>query len=93
MAVRVDDVVINDLICFVQNKLEGYPVEKLKPIIVDGFTSEAITASRDLLFDMVNERDQRKELNIRKKVHKQTGKTTVTQMNVSDILKVFTESS
>ena len=66
-------------------------MEKLKPVIVGGFTSEVISAARDVLFDTVDERDKGKEMNVRRKGHRQTGKLTVTQMNVSDIAKVFTE--
>ena len=91
MEARSVDVVVNDLLCFVQNKLECYPVEKLKPVIVGGFTNEVISAARDVLFDMVDERDKGKEMNVRsyRKGHRQTGKLTVTQMNVSDIAKVL----
>ncbi len=84
-------VVVNDLLCFVQNKVECVPMEKLKPILVSGFKEEAIMMARDVLFETANNLQGHEEMNVRKQVHRQTGKSSVGEMNVQDILKIFTE--
>lgn len=92
MSGRMDDVVVNDLLCFVQNKLECYPAEKLKSVIISGFSDELISVARDILFDITSKHEKRNDVNVRKKGHRQTGKATVVEMNVADIMKIFTES-
>ena len=77
-------VVVNDLPCFAQNKLECFPVENRKPnIIVGGFKEEAILTARDVLFEGLQGHEK---LNLKKKTHRQTGKSYIGELNVQDLL-------
>ena len=83
------DVIVNDLLCFVQNGMENSPADTLKPIAVEGLTQASISAARDILFAALESCEGHEAINIRKAQHRQTGKSSVAAMEVSDIFKVF----
>ena len=87
---------MTDLLCFVHNKLECVPIEKLKSIIVAGFQEDVVVAVPGAaIFDVFNGLQNREELNVTNRAHRQTGKSSIDEMNVQDILimKLLSEST
>lgn len=61
-----------------------------RPILVVGFKNDLVVATRYVIFDVVNRLQHHEELNVtRKRVHLQPGKSSIGNMNIQDILKVF----
>ena len=90
MALGACDAVINDLLCFIQNGIESVPVDYLKPLVIDGFNDSAISSARNVVFESLESCEGHEAISIRKSRHRQTGKSPIAAMEVSDIFKVFT---
>lgn len=72
--------IVNELLCFVQNKVDVLPLDALVRICAEFYSFEAISVAKDLLFQTVVTR-QRK---IQRKINK-------SKTSLEDIVKVFLE--
>ena len=73
--------VVNELLCFIQNKIEQMPFDSLVQICADFYSFEVITAAKQLLYRNVNTKDR----------FKRRQGSNKAKMSVSDIAKVFLE--
>ena len=73
--------IVNDLLCFVQNKIEQMPFDSPMQFCADFYSSDVIVAAKQLLYNTVPTKGRHV---FRKGINK-------SRMNVSDIIKIFLE--
>ncbi len=76
-------VYVNELLCFIQNRMQSLPVDNVIKLCMDFYTPEDITASKQMLFEHTeNYRPERSRLIKRTGVNKNRD-------NLHDMVKVF----
>lgn len=76
------NIVINELLAFVNNRIDVMDEESISRICISAFSESDIVAAKDLLFDSIS-------TTLRKKVRKRSGKSL---RNIDDIICVLKES-
>lgn len=76
------NIVINEVLAFIQNKCEVMDEESLVRICVTAFSSEDIESAKNLLFDSIT-------TDVRKKIRKRVGKSL---RNLNDVIALFKET-
>ena len=81
--INQDSPIINELLCFVSNKVSSMPYDMLSKLCTDFYKEEDISCARDILFNITEDQHQRRRVN-----HRGNDKK---HRNMLDIINVFLE--